>query len=461
MVNKLKEINTSWWRKAMGIVPIIIAVLIVVLLVKLKSSPEKKELVETARPMRVIQVPVVDLIPRAIGFGVAEPGRIWRAISEVKGRVTEIHPDLKAGSVIQEGAVLLKIDPAEYEISIASLKATIDQTKADLAELQIQEENTGTSLAIEKRSLDLAEQSLARKQNALKNRTISANEVDQEERNVLSQRQNVQNLQSSLTLYPSQRKALQAGLTANEAGLSQAELDLSKTIIVAPFHCRLGEVNIERGQFLASGQELFEAHSTVVTEVEAQFLGDQLRPLIDTHSISTTQAPLDMATLRTSIDMKAIVRIRSGVWYAEWQARFERIRETVDPDTRAISVVVAVDKPYEKIIPGKRPPLTRGLFCEVELQGAKQPNSIVISRVALHGNTVYLVNGENRLQPIPVTVAYAQSDFVVIESGLQGGETLVVSNPSPAITGMLVDPVRDTKLEERLLLEATAGVELK
>lgn len=148
--------------------------------------------------MRVIHVPNVDLIPRVIGFGIAEPGNIWQALAEVKGRVTAVHSDLKAGALLKEGAVLLKIDSTEYDLAVAGLIAGIDQAEADLAELQTQKENTAASLEIEKDSLSLAEQSLARKRNALKNRTISADDVDREERNALNQRQNVQNLQNIL-----------------------------------------------------------------------------------------------------------------------------------------------------------------------------------------------------------------------------------------------------------------------
>ena len=50
---------------------------------------------------------------------------------------------------------------------------------------------------------------------------------------------------------------------------------------------------------------------------------------------------------------------------------------------------------------------------------------------------------------------------MVITSGLVGGETLVVSDPAPAMTGMLIKPIRDSSLEARLLAEANAETELK
>lgn len=449
------------WRKLLIVIPIIAALLTAVILVKSKSGPEQKQVRETSRVMRVIEVPKVNLIPRAIGYGIAEPGIIWRAVAEVRGRVLDVHPDLKAGSLIKEGEVLLKIDPVEYELSVARLQAGIDQAGADLTELEIRKENAKSSLKIEKHSLFLAEQSLTRKQNTLKNKTISANEVDQEERSVLVQRQSVQQFDNTLKLIPSQKKALEAKLASSKVHLKQAKLDLAKTVLVSPFNCRIGEVGIEQGQYLSAGQELFEAHGTAVTEIEAQFLGEKLRHLIGGNSDIKIQLPVDMATIRKLVNIRAVVRIQSGDWTIEWDARFDRIRETVDPDTRAFNVVVAVDKPYEKIIPGKRPPLTRGLFCEVELKGPPQRESIVIPRAALHEGAVFILNEEKRLHPVAVTTAFVQSNMVIIESGLSGGETLIVSDPSPAITGMLVAPERDKELEKRLLAEAGAETVLK
>ncbi len=266
--------------KILGVIPVILAILVVVLLVKSKSGPEKKELQESSRVMRVITVPKVDLIPRTVGYGTAEPGQVWRAVAEVRGRVVEVHPHLQAGALLKENDLLLKIDSNEYELKVAVLQADIAQVAAELSELTVQEENTRSSLEIEKRSRLLAEQTLQRKQRSLRDKAISPNEVDQEERNTLIQQQRVQELENSLSLMPSRRKALEAKMDSNKAALEQAQADLAKTEIRAPFACRISAVSIESGQYLAAGQVLFEAHGTAVSEIEAQILGEHLRHLI-------------------------------------------------------------------------------------------------------------------------------------------------------------------------------------
>ena len=448
--------------KLLAIVPIALALLLVVNWVANKKEPQKKEIHESVRTMRVIKVVKTDLIPRAIGFGVAEPGRIWRAMAEVKGRVVEVYSDLKSGALISAGQVLIKIDPTDYELAEARLEAGISQIKAQLQELDVEKQNTRASIAIEERSLALAEQSLKRKQTAREKKAISGDEVDREERTVLTQRQNIQNLKNKLALMPSKEQLLNANLAASKAELEQARLDLEKLIIKAPFDCRLAEVNIQEGQYLAAGESLFEALGNGVTEVVAQFRGDQLKKLFAAGQPENFKLNLDMEKIPDRPNFKVTVRYNSGDWSAEWDAYFTHIREAVDARTRAVNVVVAVDRPYEKIIPGVRPPLTRGMFCEVELQGKTRPDSIIIPRSALHnGNTVFLVDDKNRLQSQEVKVAFAQSNFYCLAGGLQGGETLIVSDPTPAIEGMWIEQVPDNLLQQRLLAEAQAQETLR
>ena len=226
-------------------------------------------------------------------------------------------------------------------------------------------------------------------------------------------------------------------------------------MISAPYNCRLGDVSLEKGEFLAAGQTLFEAYGTSLAEIDAQLPIDQVRKLLD-----PAWGPIDltadaMATMRTIFNVEVIVRMRTGDFEVEWAGRFDRVREQLDPQTRTVQIVVVVEKPYSKVIPGKQPPLAPGMFCEVELRGKPLAGRIVIPRSSRRGGQVYVVNGENRLQRRAVEVAMVQGGFLVIRSGLQAGELLVLTVPTLAIEGMLVQPVRDEVAAQRLIDKAT------
>jgi len=434
------------------ILPIVTAVLVVAYLVTHKPGPSRKQGEESIRTLRIIEAPSVNLIPRAVGYGVAEPGWVWEAVAEVRGTVSSIHPRLKSGELIGAKSVLIQIDPTEYELAIARLEASVEETQANLKELAGDEENTRRLITVEHRSLKLAQKSLERKLEALKRNAISQDEVDREERNYLQQKHNVQQLENALALSPSKRKALNAALDVHQSNLKQARIDLAKTVIKAPYDCRLGDVGIEAGQFVREGQSLFKAHGTAVTEVDARFRIEELRNLLSEQMRGRFQPGLSTGAFKDLFrNVRVIISLQSGEWSADWDARIDRIRETVDVKTREMKVVAAVDRPYEKAEPGVRPPLTAGMFCQVELQGPARPGSVVVPRSAIYDSSVFIVDREHRLQKKQVGVDFAQSEFVVVKSGLSGGEIVVVSDPYPAIIGMKVSPVADDILKQHLL----------
>lgn len=440
----------KWWI----VPPMLLGFALVVALVANKRGPKQVETTEQRQSLRVIRVPVVDLVPRVVGYGTARPGQVWQAVAEVKGRVVEVHPQLKSGSMVHRGEVLLKIDPAEYDLAIAQIEADLSQIQAQLDELAAREINDRMSLEIEKASLRLSERELERVQSLVAQNAISKSEVDKQERNALAQRQIVQRLENSLNLVPQQRKSLDAAVNVKKASLGQAQLDRAKTTIQAPFDCRLGAVTIESGQFLAVGQTLFEAHGTDITEIEAQVPVNQLRTLIRPELQKKVLTTMSSEAITQVLDFQVVVRYRSGDFLAQWEARVARLREQFDPRTRTLGLVIAVDKPYEKAVPGKRPPLVQGMYCEVELRGSPRPGRVVIPRSAVHEGHVYLVADDSRLQHRAVEVDFAQAGFVCLRSGLKGGETLVVSDPVPAIDRMLIEPVLDESTRSRLVAEA-------
>jgi RND family efflux transporter MFP subunit len=443
-------------RKALFLPPVLIGVAVLLWFARSGQAPVQIPQDETVRPVRVISVPMVSFLPRILGYGHIQPGRTWEAVAEVGGRIVEKHPRLESGELLASGEVILRIDPTDYELAVESARARIRGAEAQIAELKVREENTRRSLEIEQRGLSLAETDLTRKRTLVKRGSISQSTVDEAERTVLSLRQAVQGQRSALALIPAEREVLMANVALFESELRQAERNLGRTEIVAPFDGRVAAVNVEERQFAASGQILAVLDGLDLAEVAAQIPLDRVRQLFaGTQFDAPSVNPENLSKLFDRLGLTAIVRLSAGELQVSWPARFARIRESVDPSTRTIGIVVAVDEPYKLVEVGRRPPLAKNMFVEVELHGQPVPDTLVVPRAALRDSMVYVVGDGNRLERRPVTAGARQSSFVIVEEGLVAGEIIVVSDITPAIDGMLLEPVEDEVLRARLTAAAT------
>ena len=444
----------TYGKRLLFIPPVVLGGLVFAFAVGSRGGPERSPAVEAAVTVRVIAVPEVTLVPRALGYGVVQPGTVWEAVAEVGGQVVWTHPQLKKGAILAKGAVLLRIDPRQYELAVAQTEANSRQVEAQLAELKVKEANTRSLLKIEKRSLELLRKNLERKNQLLNRKAVSQAAVDNEERNVLVGRQSVQSLKNSLNLIPAERHTLEAELALYQAQLGKARLDLARTTITAPFDSRIAEVNVEMTQYAAQGKVLAVADGIGVSEVSAQVPIGGLNNLMS----SAGDIPAHMGTLMDNLPellgFSAVVRLRSGNINAEWKARFTRISDTIDPKTRTVGVIVAVDDPYRHVVHGVRLPLAKNMFVEVELAGRPRPNQVVIPRSALHSGRVYIVNGEDRLEKRKVGIAFKQTNFANMESGLAAGERVVISDLIPAVDGMKLAPFLDEAAARALIDEA-------
>jgi len=417
--------------------PVVIGIVVLLFMAAGKQEPARAERGEPKRTVRVIEVPLVELAPMAEGYGQVLPARIWTAVSQVAGRVTYIHPKLRDGEILPEATELVHIDSKDYELALA-------QAQAELKELNAQEQNARASLKIEKRNQELAKKELERFQKLVKKGTASQSKSDETERAMLSYSASVQNLQNTLALVPAQRSVL-------ESRVALAERDLEHTIIRAPYDMRVANLKVEADQYVPVGQSLFEGDAIDRVEIKTQVAMSSLRRLfigrpnmqIDIQRVSEEFAEL--------IALEPVVRLDLGNHVAEWKAEFVRFSDTVDPETRTMGVVVAVDDPFDKVIPGYRPPLSKGMFVNVVLSAKQSMQRVVVPRSAVRGNTVYIADADSRLRRRAVTILFSQGDISVVEDGLEPGERVVVSDLVPAVDGMLLQVQLDEQLNRSLL----------
>ena len=436
----------------MVVPPIVLAIGAYVWMVKHTPPLQKQAESELARMLETITVPRLDVRPKVSGFGTAKYARSWRAVTQVEGRINRIHPELRPGSMIQSGEILLEIDDSDYRSQVAELDAAIEQHDAEIQRLEQSVQNDEKNLALENEALTIMQGEYDRVQSLFSQNAGSRSDVDAKRRELLSQQKAVQVLENNISLVAPQIKALQAAKRQSAAQIDQAKRDIERTKITAPFRMRMGGVQLEAGQFVGVGETIFMGYSDAEVEVEAQL------PLHDIHRLFVSQSDgippkpeFDNEDFRRAFSFDALVKVAGLESSVTYPARFLRVREIVDAQTKMVGFVVGVENvlPHDQKVP--TPPLLEGAFCDVEVFGKTLANRTVIPRSAIRNGSVYLVDDQKRLAKREVILMFTQDDYAVVESGLDGGETLVIANPSPAIIGMLVDPIESLEATKNLV----------
>ena len=94
----------------------------------------------------------------------------------------------------------------------------------------------------------------------------------------------------------------------------------------------------------------------------------------------------------------------------------------VDPATGTAVVRGTVPNPDNALLPGQ--------FVHASVLGIERLNTLTVPQRAVlqspSGPTVYVVNGENKVEQRPVTLGDWQADAWIVEQGLKPGERVVV-----------------------------------
>lgn len=445
----MKSRQKEMLKRGLIVVPVVCALIVVGVLKGSKKGPEKRPVQETSRKVRTLVIEPMDVVPRVVGYGHVEPDKVWQVVPQVSGKIILTSPIFGKGNFAGKGELLITLDPTDYELAVGQAEAEIRNIRAGLAELDMKEQNIERLLAIQHALLALQKKALERNETARNTRAISDTALDTARMAYQTQRIQVQDLENALSLIPTTRQALEAQRDLNRVKLAKARVDLGRTRIHVPFDCRLTETLAEVGQYVQAGQILARADGTDRVEMTAQVSLDKM-----TRLFPWADGPIRMDGLGKRLGLKVTVGLVNDGFDAKWAADFARAGATMDARTRTLGIIVVVENPYGKIVPGLRPALVRNMFCEVEISGPPLGQRTVIPRSALHEDTVYVVDAKNRLVRRAVRVAFFQGDFCVLTSGLDPGEQIVVSDLTPAMDGMLLAATEDKALGERLRTQA-------
>jgi RND family efflux transporter MFP subunit len=320
--------------------------------------------------------------------GTVQPRTESSLIPEVSGRVTWVSPHLAAGGFFEAGEVLLRIDAEDHAVALEAARAALARRESEAK---------------------LAAAQLGRARSLSGQGVVSAAELDEAE-----------------NLAHVARAAEREAKTA----LKQAEMNLERTELRAPFTGRVRQEQVDPGQFVVRGAPVATLYAVDYAEIRLPVPDGELRFL----DLPLAHGGDSGATARPDVVLRAVFAGETR----EWRGTVVRTEGEIDPRTRMVNVVAQVDDPYAREHPDT-PPLAVGLFVEAEILGRPAEGVFVLPREAMRGpNRIYVVDGEGRLRFRSVDVLRADHENVVVRSGLSAGELVCIS-PLEAVTdGMSV-----------------------
>jgi len=451
------KLNLKSWPGL--VLALVIAAAIAALLVKSKAPLEHVDTEMPKRPVEVVAARILPFVSHITAYGYVEPAITLSAMAEVSGKISYVHPNLKSGETVSAGTLMVRIEAQDYALSLKQTREDLTTSRSLLIELEEEERSTRRSLDLALKNIEVGEAELERIRDVYQKQLIAKSTLDAEEQKAIQLRQQAEELQGRMNSYSSRRQAIQAQIARAEQEVQNRQTILGRTEIVLPFDARIGAVNVDRDEFVSVGSLLFEAIDLQGIEINAQLPMGSMRKLMS-HLVgapmATRKAILSGGRINDALQLGAHVRLVGDLPEAQWEARVLRISEGIDATRQTLGIVVGVDKPYDKVLPGRRPPLLKGMYTAVDLYAPPRPG-MVIPRRALHQGRVYIADADDRLEIREVEILLTQGDLAVLRSGVEENERVIVTDLIPVIEQMPLEVKVATDVEQYLRQQAAGA----
>jgi membrane fusion protein (multidrug efflux system) len=306
------------------------------------------------------------------------PGRIAPTrIAEVRPRVSGIIQQrvFEQGSLVKEGDVLYRIDPAPFRVQVESAKATLQRATA--AQL-------------------LARQQ-ADRQKELRQRNISS----------------VQDLDNAIAALAQ----ADADVAVAKAGLDAAMLNLQYADVKAPISGRIGRALITEGALVSADGTTNLATIQQLDPVYADFTQSS-------HDLMSLKQALARGLLKSPAAGEASVKLLfdDGTQYKQ-PGRLLFSESTVDETTGQITMRAEFPNPEGDLLPG--------MYVRILIEQGVEQAALTVPEQAVQRDTsgqaeLYVVGKDNVAELRKVQLGRTTGNQVVVAGGLKAGERVVV-----------------------------------
>ena len=405
-------------------VVLFIALAIAVVLVIMRPKAERQVPVDKGLLVEVAPAKAEDIQMVVESFGTVEPRESLKLVAQVRGQIVEFDPAFKEGGFVQKKTRMIQIDPRTYSLEVERRRVQIKQAEAELKSLEQQVVNLKARLKIAASDLKLAQNEYLRLKKLIDRKVIAQSQLDKTEQAYLASQERLQALNNQLALVGPQKEQLSAARDMARVMYQEAQLDLERSSIVAPFDGWVLEKAVEVGQHVNIGQQLGKIYSSGQLDIEVRIPAKDLNWL-----------PADLGQ---EMPILADVVFKNAGDEHVWSGRVARIKAMMDERTRTLPMVIEIDETPNSEQSRNPLRLRPGMFVTVRIKGKKIPNVFVLPRYLVYpGDVVYTVK-DDTLKSNTVKILRGYKDSVIIGEGLSEGDLIIKSPLSSPADGQMV-----------------------
>ena len=312
--------------------------------------------------------------------------RIATVSSKITGKVREVL--IEEGQRVAEGEVLARLDPVDADAQRGLAQAQVAAAQSQLAEAQSQ--------------LTLAERTLARQRQLAARQLIAASALDTAVAERAARAARLLSLQRSVQVAREQWQI--------------ASLGVDNTVIRAPFAGVIVTKAAQPGEMISP---ISGGGGSIRTGIGTLVDMDSLEVQVDVNEAY-------IGRVQPRMPVEAVLNA-----YPDWKIPGEVIAiiPTADRSKATVKVRIALQKKDPRIVPDMG---VRVSFLETAKAGAAKPTGVWVPTRAVVSdgklNSVFVVR-DGKAVKTPVTAGDIRDVDQKIDSGLAGGETVVLSPP--------------------------------
>ena len=358
-------------------ITLLLSVLLLISVVGCSSETETVKTTSVGTNVTVGTVSVQSIEETVTYTGELKAATATSVSAKVSGNAETIYCDI--GDYVNAGDILMQIDKTDYQTqydqAYASYSSVLSQSSTLISTAQIEYNNAKTNLDNQKVLYD--------------NGAISKVAYDAAETRFSNAEINLNAAKE------------QSGLTAAELALAAAENALSYTTVCAPISGYIGAKNVNIGQLVSPGIEVFSIKNTET--VNAQ--------------INVNESVISKIT----VGSKAIVAVDSVEETIE--ATVTTASPTKNPQTGMYNVSISIDNADGV--------LKDGMFADITLTITDSVDALVVPSDSVFEDTdgkkyVYVVDGDTATK-VEVAVGIVTDEYTEIVEGVAESDTVVVT----------------------------------